>query len=101
MLVGDEVSLPTEDIDVCIPDADGVEVPLYSPSTGIKLEPEGVEEEVVVSTSLSDDVNAPGIIDGEHVDQPPVVGEVISEVIEEGVVDLPQDENLLSNLAVD
>ena len=101
MLVGDEMpSMPTDDIDVCMSDADAVEVSLYSPSTGIKLEPEEVEEEVVVSTSLTDDVNGPGLIGPEHGDQP-AVGEVISEVIEEGVVDLPQDESLLSNLAVD
>uniref|UniRef100_A0A0R3X3C6 IRF tryptophan pentad repeat domain-containing protein n=1 Tax=Hydatigena taeniaeformis TaxID=6205 RepID=A0A0R3X3C6_HYDTA len=102
MLVGDEVSsIPTDDIDVCVPDASGVEISLYSPPAGIKLEPEEVEEEVVVSTSLGDDVTPSALIDSDH-GNPSVGGEVISEVIEEEeVVEMPQDESLLTNLAVE
>ncbi|KAH9285023.1 Interferon regulatory factor 4 [Echinococcus granulosus] len=100
MLVGDEVSpMPTDDIDICVPDADGVEISLYSPPAGIKLESEEVEEEVVVSTSLGD-VTSSALIDSDH-GNPPVDGEVITEVIEEEVVEMPQEESLLTNLAAE
>ncbi|KAL5970336.1 Interferon regulatory factor 2 [Taenia solium] len=102
VLVGDEVSsMPPDDIDVCVPDANGVEISLYSPPAGIKLEPEEVEEEVVVSTSLGDDVSSSALIDSDH-GNPPVDGEVMAEVIEgDEVVEMPQEESLLTNLAVE
>lgn len=102
MLVGDDVSpMPTDDIDVCVPEANGAEISLYSPPAGIKLEPEEVEEEVVISTSLGDDVTSSALIDSDH-GNPPVGGEVMAEVIEEEeVVEMPQEESLLANLAVE
>ncbi|KAM7533630.1 hypothetical protein Aperf_G00000127302 [Anoplocephala perfoliata] len=92
MLVGDALpsAISTEDIGACASDSVGAEVPLYSPAVCPKLEPEEVEEEVVISTSIGDDAI------GAQSDGNTVITEAIGEVIE-----IPQDEGLLSNLPVD
>ncbi|KAM3173419.1 hypothetical protein ACTXT7_012548 [Hymenolepis weldensis] len=86
MLVGDSQQSTTsgDDVDVCASDAVGTEVSLFSPSAVTKMDPTEVEEEIVVSTSIGDDV-----AQDTH-------GEVITETIEE--VEIAQDEGLLNDL---
>lgn len=86
MLVGDSQQSTTsaDDVDVCASDAVGTEVSLFSPSAVTKMDPTEVEEEIVVSTSIGDDV-----VQDSH-------GEVITETIEE--VEIAQDEGLLNDL---